>query len=185
LVALDHAVPLIPPEDSTLKLFAEMLRVECLIEVGKPNEALNVFRRSSHLLALSPQIRTRVRGTFMSARLLYALGHRQQAERLFDEVVDRDVEHELYKDAFLDLLYLYGVHTKSGDLDKAARVCRRALTDTTLAAIAHEQLRDLWTKLLEAAEHRPIREESLGDLRQYVSVHWKHPAATPPVVAFC
>lgn len=182
LVALDRAAPLIPAEDTYLTLLADLLRVECLIEVRKPNEALQVYRRCSQLLITNP--RMQIRGKFTGARLLDALGFRQQAERLFDEVVDRDVEHELYKDAFLDLLYLYGVHTKSGDLEKAAHVCRRALTDATLSAIAHEQLRDLWTQLLEAAEHRPIREDSLGDLRQYVSVHWKHPAATPPVVAF-
>jgi tetratricopeptide (TPR) repeat protein len=182
LVALDHAVPLIPAEDSHLRLFAAMIRVECLIGISQPSEALRVFRRSSHLLVASPQIRTRVRGKFTCARLLDALGLRPQAERLFDEVVDRDIEHELYKDAFLDLLYLYGHHVKSGDLEKAARVCRRALTDAALSQVAHEQLQTLWTQLLEAAQRQAISQDLLRDLRQYLSLHWKHPAATPPVV---
>jgi tetratricopeptide (TPR) repeat protein len=182
LIALDHAVPLIPKEDSHLTLFAEMLRVECLIEMRKPSEALRVFRRSSHLLTASPNLRTRLRGTFTSARLLDALGFKQQAERLFDEVVDGDIEHELYKDAFLDLLYLYGVHMESGDLEKAAHVCRRALTDSALSAIAHDQLRTVWTQLLEAAQRQAIGQDLLRDLRQYLSVHWKHPAAQAPLV---
>lgn len=184
LVMLDHAMPLIPDGDSRLMLCAEMLRVECLIEICKPNEALQVFRRSSHLLAASPQIRPQIRGRFTGARLLDALGFTQQAERLFDEVVDRDVEHELYKDAFLDLLYLYGRHAKAGDLEKAARVCRRALTDSALSAAAHDQLRALWTELLAATQRQAISQELLKDLRQYLSVHWKQPAATPPVVTF-
>ncbi|HKH43117.1 MAG TPA: hypothetical protein VKM72_00450 [Thermoanaerobaculia bacterium] len=143
---------------------------------------MRVFRHSSHLLATTPQIRPRIRGAFTSARLLGALGFQQQAERLFEEVVDRDIEHELYKDAFLDLLYLYDRSVKAGDLDKAARVCRRALTDGTLAAVAHDQLRTLWTQLLDAAQHQAISQELLRELRQYLSLHWKHPAATPPTV---
>jgi tetratricopeptide (TPR) repeat protein len=90
----------------------------------------------------------------------------------------------LYKDAFLDLLYLYGLHSSNGELEKAARVCRRALTDSALSGVAHEQLRTLWTQLLEAAQHRAIGQDLLRDIRQYLSVHWKHPAATPPIVAF-
>lgn len=184
LVMLDRAIPLISAEDAFLRLSAEMLQVECLIEVGKPDEATQVFRRCSPLLAASPKVRTRIRGRFTGARLLDALGHKQQAERLFDEVVNRDVEHELYKDAFLDLLYLYERHVKAGDLEKAARVCRRALTDPTLSEAAHDQMRDLWTQLLEAAQRQAISQDVLRELRQYFSVHWKHPAAVPPAVAF-
>lgn len=182
LEALDRARPLIPVDDPQLKLAAEMLRVECLIEVSEPGEALGVYRHSSHLLAATPQVRTRIRGRFTSARLLDALGLRQQAERLFNEVVDSDIEHELYKDAFLDLLYLYERHVKSGEVEKAARVCRRALTDPSLSGVAHEQLRDLWTQLLEAA-HSTISHDLLRELRQYLNTHWKQPAAVPPVVA--
>lgn len=182
LAALDHAIPLIPAGDSQLVLFAEMVRVECLIEVGKPTEALRVFRHSAHLLAVSPQMRPRIRGQFTSARLLAAFGFKQQAERLLNEVVDRDIEHELYKDAFLDLLYLYEHHIKAGDLEKAARICQRVLTDTSLSEVAHNQLRDLWSDLLEAAQNRALSQELFRELRQYVNVHWKHPAGTPPVV---
>jgi tetratricopeptide (TPR) repeat protein len=182
LVVLDRAVPLIPIEDSLLRLFAEMLRVDCLINLQRPNEALQVFRRYSHLLTASPRMRPRLRGRFTTARLLDALGFERQAEPVYDEVIAGDIEHELYKDAFLDLLYLYGRHMKAGDLEKAVRVCQKALTDPTLAAAAHEQIRDLWTQLLEAANHQAISQERLKDLRVYFSVHWKHPAATPPVV---
>ncbi|HSS49854.1 MAG TPA: hypothetical protein VLX28_13015 [Thermoanaerobaculia bacterium] len=182
LVALDHAAPLIPAEDSCLSLLAELLRVRCLIELQKPSEALRIYRRVSRLLIAEPRLRLRIRGRFTGAQLLNALGFKQQAERLFDEVVDQDIEHELYKDAFLDLLYLYGHHVKSGDLEKAARVCRRALTDSSLSAIAHDQMKTLWEQLLEAAQRQAISQDLLRDLRQYLSVHWKHPAATAPVI---
>jgi tetratricopeptide (TPR) repeat protein len=184
LIELDHAIPLIPAKDSCLTLTAGMIRVECLIELRRTSEALRAYRRCSRLLAATSNVRTRVRGKFTSARLLDALGLKPQAERLFDEVVDGDIEHELYKDAFLDLLYLYGVHMEAGNLEKAARVCRRALTDSALVAIAHDQLRTLWTQLLEAAQRQAIGQDLLRDLRRYLSVHWKHPAAQAPVVIF-
>lgn len=182
LAALDHAAPIIPPEDSYLKLLAELLRVECLIGVGKPSEALQVFQRCAGMFIANPRPRIRIRGRFIGAKLLDALGFRSQAERLFEEVVNGDIEHELYKDAFLDLLYLYEVHMKSGDLEKAARVCRRALTDSALSEIAHEQLRDLWTQLLAAAQRQALGQDLLRELRRYLSVHWKHPAAAPPAL---
>jgi hypothetical protein len=81
-----------------------------------------------------------------------------------------------------DLLYLYGRHVLAGELEKAAHVCRRALTDAALSAVAHDQMRDLWTQLLEAAQRQAISQEVLRELRQYVSVHWKHQAAVPPRV---
>jgi tetratricopeptide (TPR) repeat protein len=182
LAALADAIPFIPAEDSQLRLSAEMLRVECLIEVYRPSEALQIFRRSSHLLAASPTVRTRIRGRFTGARLLDALGYKQPAERLFDEVIERDIEHELYKDAFLDLLYLYDRHVKAGEIEKAARVCRRALTDASLSAVAHDQMRTVWEQLLAATGHCAISQEVLSDLRRYLNVHWKHPASTVPVV---
>lgn len=182
LAALDRAAPLIPAEDTYLRLLAELLRVECLIGVGRPSEAVQFFRSCTPLFTCNPSARIQIRGEFIGAKLLHAFGFNQQAERLWNDVVTRDVEHELYKDAFLDLLYLYEHHMKAGDLEKAARVCRRALTDSTLAEVAHDQLRDLWSDLLEATQHRAISQDLFRELRQYVNVHWKHPAGTPPVV---
>jgi tetratricopeptide (TPR) repeat protein len=182
LEAVDRALPMIPAEDSYLMLLATLLRTECLIGMGKPREALQVFRRCSHLLETNGKVRVEIRGKFICAKLLDALGHKPQAERLFHEVIDRDIEHDLYKDAFLDLLYLYGHHVKAGDLEKAAAVCRRALTDPSLSAVAHEEIRTLWGQLLEAARHQAISQDLLRELRRYVSVHWKHPAGSPPWV---
>jgi tetratricopeptide (TPR) repeat protein len=154
LAALDHAIPLIPPGDSYLALLAELLRVECLIELEKPSEALQVYRRCSRLFVTNPRARMRIRGRFTGARLLDSLGFKRQAERLFGEVIDRDIEHELYKDAFLDLLYLYERHVQAGDSEKAVLVCRRVLTDSVLSEVAHEEIKNQWTQLLDASVRR-------------------------------
>jgi hypothetical protein len=177
------AIPLIPPGDPFLLLSAQMLRVECFIRLGRSTEALHAFRACSQLLSARPTMRLKVRARFIVARLLDALGLEAQGERLFDDVIERDIEHELYKDAYLDLLYLFDRHLKAGYLEKAARVCRKALSDSTLSAIAHDQMRTLWSQLLEATQRQAIGQELLRDVRQYLSVHWKHPAASAPVVA--
>jgi tetratricopeptide (TPR) repeat protein len=181
LEALDASVPLLPTADSHLALLADLLRVECLLGVSRPNEALQVFRRCSRSLHANPGIRMQIRVRFTGAKLLDALGCKQPAERLYDEVVDHEIEHELYKEAFLDLLYLYGRHVKAGEIEKAARVCRRALTDASLSAVAHDQMRTVWEQLLAAAGHRAISHDVLSDLRRYLNVHWKHPAPNAPV----
>lgn len=148
--------PLIPAEVSFLRLLAEFLRVECLVGGGKPSEALRVFQKASHLLAANSRLRPQIRAKVTCARLLDAFGRKQSAERLFDEVVDQDIEHEFYKDAYLDLRYLHGLHMKAGESEKAARICRRALSDPALAAIAHARPQALWPQFHEAAALHPI-----------------------------
>jgi tetratricopeptide (TPR) repeat protein len=181
LEALAAAAPLLPPSDPHLTLLAGLLRVECLLGLSRPHEALQVFRRCLRSLRV-PGVRMEIRVTFTGAKLLDALGYKMPAERLYDGVVEREIEHELYKEAFLDLLYLYGRHLKAGEIEKAARVCRRALTDAALSAVAHDQMRTVWEQLLAATGHGTVGPEVLSDLQRYLSVHWKHPAATVPVV---
>ena len=52
----------------------------------------------------------------------------------------------------------------------------------SLSAVAHDQMRTVWEQLLAATGHHAIGQEVLSDLRRYLNVHWKHPAATAPVV---
>ena len=182
LAALDRAAPVIPADDPYLWLLSELLRIECLINLGRARECLPIFRNCQRLLLRSQNARMQTRFKFTTARLLDTMGLRQQAEHLFDEVVDHELEQGLYKEALLDLLYLYGRFMESGDFGKAARVCQRALTDPALSTAAHDQIRDLWSQLLEATRHQAISKDILSDLRRYLSVHWKHPAATPPAV---
>lgn len=184
LEALDAAAPLMPPGDSHLKLLAGLLRVDCLVGLSRPHEASQVFMRSLRLLPATFGVRMEIRVTFTGAKLLDALGYQMPAERLFDGAVAREIEHELYKEAFLDLLYLYARHVKAGEIEKAASVCRRALTEPSLAAVAHDQMRTVWEQLLDATGRGPIAPEALDDLRRYLSAHWKHPAATMPAVGF-
>ncbi|HVR11678.1 MAG TPA: hypothetical protein VMW75_26785 [Thermoanaerobaculia bacterium] len=48
-------------------------------------------------------------------------------------------ERESYRAAFLDLLYLFGMHLHQEATEKAVQVCRAALTQLDLLDLGHEQ----------------------------------------------
>jgi tetratricopeptide (TPR) repeat protein len=181
LVILDQAAPLIPAEDATLRWIAANLRTEGLIEIGQIEQALLVFQEAESLLAAQTRPNAKLRNTFTAARLLEALGRIKEAEKLFEEVIAEGLEREWYKDAFLDLLYLFGFHIRTGATEKAVAVCQRALAQLDLLELGHDQLRAVWTQLRDAAGRQALSSQSLAMARSYLRVHWKHPAAKTPV----
>ena len=179
LTLLESAMPLLPPEESGLATLARLLRVDCLIWLNELPKAANLF----HECLSRPELgRTRVRRDFIGARLLHALGHKKEAERLFSEVISSDLQLALWKDALLDLLYVFGVHVREGDLAKAAAVCERALGEPVLAEFSHEQLRAVWSLLLESVRSNATGNIVLAEIRLYLAVHWRHPAAELPPI---
>ena len=183
LALLDQAAPLIPAEDATLQWLAANLRTEGLIEVGQSEQALMVFQQAESLLAAQTRPNAKLRNTFTAGRLLEALGRAKEAERMFEEVIAGGLEREWYKDAFLDLLYLFGFHIRAGAAEKAVDVCRRALAQLELLDLGHDQLRAVWTQLMDAAKRQALTSQSLAMARDYLRVHWKHPAPKAPVFA--
>ena len=75
--------------------------------------------------------------------------------------------------AFLDVLYLYSRYVKAGKIEKAACVCRKALTDASLSAVAHDQMRTVWEQLLAATR--------IGTCRVLSSAMiYRNPESLPP-----
>lgn len=100
---------------------------------------------------------------------------------MFRDVVAADLELALYKDAFLDLLYVFGMHVREGELQKARAICEHALTQPELADFSHDQMRTVWTLLLENVQRLAVATDLLGEVRKYLAVHWRRPASdTPP-----
>ena len=176
-----QAIPLIPISDPGLLGIANLLQVECLICLEQIPEAAGLFARC---LARNEGGRMRIRREFVCARLLHAAGFRKEAERLHSDVVTADLEASLYKDAFLDLLYAFGVHVREEELDKAASICQRALSEVELAAFSHEQIKAIWTLLLEKVHRRTIELDLIKRARGYMAVHWRHPSPTASLRAF-
>jgi tetratricopeptide (TPR) repeat protein len=107
LALTDQALPLIPAENTVLRWLAESNRVECLIEMGEIGQALQAFHLTESLRAAHARADAARRSNFTAARLLEALGHIGEAEQLFEAVIADAFDHEAYREAFLDLLYLF------------------------------------------------------------------------------
>jgi tetratricopeptide (TPR) repeat protein len=173
-----QALPLIPETDLGLTNIANHLEVECLIDLGQVAEAAALF---GLCLERHETGRVKIRRDWIGARLLHAAGYPKEAERLHGEVVTADLRAELYKDAFLDLLFLFNLHVKEGDLDKAVFICRRALEEAELAAFSHEQIRGVWQFLMERVQS--VEQDLIRGVRAYMAVHWRHPANQVPLFA--
>lgn len=181
LACLDQASPLIPPEDVTLQWLAANLCTRGLIETGQVTQALLAFQHAESLLDTQTRPNARLTNTFTAARLLELMDRLKEAERLFEEVITGYLEQELYKDAFLTFLHLFGFHIRAGSAEKAVDVCRRALDLLDLLELGHDQLRAVWTQLMDAARRQALTGHSLAMARNYLRVHWKHPAPKAPV----
>lgn len=178
LLLAKRALPLVPSSDPELAKLARLLQVECLIWLNELPEAASLF---GGCLQSHETGRMRIRRDFVGARLLHSFGYRKEAERMFRDVVTADLELSLYKDAFLDLLYVFGMHVREGELHKARAICEHALTQPELADFSHEQMRTVWTLLLDNAQRLAVATDLLGEVRKYLGVHWRRPANdTPP-----
>jgi|GEM_PF-1158625 len=181
---LDRAHVYIPPEDAGLRSLMERIRTDCLVTVGRLEDALRAFAEAERVRPPHDRPSAALRSTFIAARLLEALGHMQEAETLFDEVVNGDLEQGFYKDGLLDLLYVFGFHVRLGSPERAAEVSLRTLGEMDRHdSVVHEQLRSVFARLTEAAEGQSLDERMLAQARDYLRSHWKHPAPSEPAFA--
>lgn len=184
LALAEKALYLIPIHDPTLQWLAESIRTESLIEMGEVGQALQVFQVAESMRGQHPRADADYRSDYTAARLLEASGHPREAEQLFNAVIAVAFDREAYREAFLDILYLFGVHLRHGATEKATDLCRLAIERLDLFEIGHHQLRAVWIKLRDAAMRHAIHEESLAEVREFLKVHWKTPAPKAPQFSF-
>lgn len=180
LALAEKAFLMIPAQDAVLRWLAESIRTESLIEMGDAGQALQAFQIAESLRAGHARPDAAYRSNYTAARLLEALGHLREAEQLFEAVIAEAFEREAYREAFLDILYLFGLHLRQDATEKAVALCRFAIARLDLFDVGHEQIRTVWVELRDAATRRAIRLESLAEVREFVRVHWKTPAAKAP-----
>ncbi len=184
LALIDQAAPFIVVADLSLRCLAENIRADGLITLGAPELALQAFDLAAPLRGSGVSVIARRRSDFIAARLLERLGHYKEAVQLFEAVVGDAFDHEAYREAFLDLLYLFGAHLRQGATERAVAVCRLAIERLDLFGLGHEQLRTVWVELSDAAMRRVIRLDALIEVRQFLKTHWKTPAERTPRFAF-
>jgi tetratricopeptide (TPR) repeat protein len=180
----EQALPYIPAGDPVLRWLAESIRTESLIEMGEIGQALQAFHLAESLRGSHARADAGLRSNYTAARLLEALGHVREAEHLFEAAIAEAFEREAYREAFLDILYLFGLHLRRGETEKAVALCGFAIARLDLLEVGHEQLKTVWQELMDAATRRAIGLEALAEVRQFLKVHWKHPAAKPPRFSF-
>jgi tetratricopeptide (TPR) repeat protein len=184
---VEQSVAAIPADQPRLRLFAEGIKIDGLLALGAPQEALLRFKA---LKGLHDQFREpfiQLRRRFSAARILKHLGRLKRAESLFEEVIAGDLEQGFLKDLFLDLAYLLGFHLRRNQPAAAIAVCQRASRELSLledeegsSEPARRQMRQVWQGL-EAEVRRGNAE--LGApvvLRSYLRAHWRFPATDPP-----
>lgn len=184
LALIEKVLPLIPAPDAVLRWLAESNRTECLIQMGEIDQALQAFHLAESLREGNPRADAGRRSSFTAARLLEGLGRVKESEQLFESVIAEAFEREAYREAFLDLLYLFGFHIRQSATDKAVALCQFAITQLELFGIGHEQLRKVWAELREAAKRHAVTLESLAEVREFLQEHWKHPADKAPRFSF-
>jgi tetratricopeptide (TPR) repeat protein len=187
LRVVEQALSLIPSGNTRLVWFAETTKIDCLIGIGAPQEALVRFNA---LKGLHEQFREpfiQIRRRFNAARILEHLGRLKKAEILFQEVIAGDLEHGLVKDLFLDLVYLFGFHLRQGQSSEAIAVCRRAGQELSLlddedgsGESARDQMRMVWRSLEDEVRRGTVDLSATTVLRNYIKAHWRFPASDPP-----
>jgi hypothetical protein len=184
LALAEQALPLIPAEDPELRWLSESIRAESLIETGEIGQALQAFHLAESLRGGHARADAGMRSNYTAARLLEALRYLGEAEQLFESVIAEAFEREAYREAFLDILYLFGFHIRQGATEKAVALCHFAITQLDLFSLGHEQLRKVWGELREAAKRHAVTLEALAEVRAFLQVHWKYPAAKAPSFSF-
>ncbi len=180
LACVNRAIPLIPPEDPSLRWLAAAIRTECLIEAGEIGQALTAFQKAESLIPAQTRPNGKPRSTVTAARLLAAQGYVQEAESLFEEVIAGNLEREWYFDAFRDLLYLFALQVRAGKANEVIAVSRRAIAELDSLNLGHDQLRAFWVQLIDAAKSQTLDSQDLRAAHEYLRIHWRRPALQAP-----
>jgi len=187
LQAIAKALALIQGSNPRLVAYLEILRMNCLVTMGAPQEALIRFNERKGLYEQFREPYIQLRKQYTAARILEHLGELKRAEILMQEVIAGDLENGLVKDFFLDLVYLFGFHLRKGQLSEAIAVCRRASQELSLlddeegsTKTAREQMRMVWQRLEEEVRKGNVELGATEVLRKYVRSHWRFPADNPP-----
>jgi tetratricopeptide (TPR) repeat protein len=172
------ALERMPPHAIRLQVLAKLIRVESLVILERPLEALPDFTEAQSLSAQADPA-TRLRVAYCQARILDGLDRVRESEKLFRKTVKTYFDQELYKEAFITLLTLFECLCRRGALGKAAALCEEAIAATSQAGAAcNEQIRLAWDELLTAVRVRQLSESELHQARQYLVRNWSVAAGT-------
>ena len=169
------ALACLAPHELRLQVLARFSLVESLVMLGRPMEALRVYQEAKPMCDQA-DLATRLRSTYFEALLLEGLGLVRESERLFRDAIRMNLEHELFKEAFLTMLTLLEGFCRRGSLGKAMALCEAAIEATSEAGEAcNHQIRRTWEELRDAVRVRQLSESELVRARRFLIRSWNAP----------
>lgn len=178
----NEALALLVPGEARLEMLARSIITESLIYLNRPSEALRSFIATRPLYEQFRGRCTELRVMDLEALLLDSLGCVRESEKSFREVVAGYIEEGLYKEAFTSLLTFFETLVKRSAYRKARQVYQQAADLLAQAGSgSHEQMKEVWRRLLQQIEQESLKEDQLQEVRQYVQRHWNVPARRMPL----
>jgi len=164
-----------------LKLLARSIIIESMVALGRPTAARRRYEATKHLYHEVGGRLTLLRGEYLEAKLLDALGHARESEKLFRKAIDGVTEMEVYRLSFLFRFAFFESLFKRDALGKAARLCEESIELLQITKGSHAQMSQVWKDLLAAVKAEGLKEYHLAIMRDYLVRHWAAPAPRVPV----
>lgn len=174
--------PIIAPEDKRSQILAETTRIDCLITIGHVAEALSRYMQLSVIWDQFSDPFFQLRRRFVAGRLLEGLGHFDEADALFREVIAADLGQRSIKALYLDLIYLFGSYVRREDFESASKVCEEALTQLPFLELDRSselQMRELWEGLNTRTGDRSVGDKVVARSRRFIRSQWRTQTADP------
>jgi tetratricopeptide (TPR) repeat protein len=179
-----EALRLLPEDEWRLRMLARGIVIEATAEDGRPDEALLLLQTSRRMFAQFREPTMDLRVKYLEARILHSRGEASAAERFYKNIIASYEELELYKDVFLNRLYLFGFYLSLGKVDQALHLCTESIALLRQVPV-HAQMRAVWSELKARHQARTIDGEQLYRVRDYLVQHWRVPAPKLPFEPAC
>lgn len=161
---LNRAIPLIDTEDDPHLLLSALHNlVRCYIDLGRPEQALELFREAREIYQGFLDPIHMLRAGWHEAQILRDLGRLEEAEAVFLRVREEFLERDLSHDAALVSLDLAEVYVRQKDF--------AALKESIAAAVpvfhaigAEREILASWLQLLEVAHEEQAALQAVRDL---------------------
>jgi tetratricopeptide (TPR) repeat protein len=143
------------PEAVRLKLFARSIIIESLVALDRPTAAMRRYEATKHLYQEVGGGLILLRREYLEARLLDALGHARESEKLFRKAIDGVTEMEAYRLSFLFRRAFFESLFKREAFGKAATLCEESIDLLQNTRGSHSKMSQAWRDLLTAVRRRP------------------------------
>jgi tetratricopeptide (TPR) repeat protein len=180
LLMAKGALSVLTPGGIRLESLARSIVTESLVELSRLPEALKSYEATKPLYDETEGELMLSKVAYLEGKLLDALGHVRESEKLFRSAVDGVTEMENYRLSFSFRFEFFESLFKRGAFGKAARLCQEGIDLLQTAEKIHPQMLQVWRDLLSAIEMKALTENHLTEMRNYLVRHWALPARRAP-----